>query len=166
MKNSRISRRQFFKASAFGAGSLTSPGIVLALVAAAVVLITACGAWPPAPPMRSAAATPVTPADIAQRVDVGGRSLYLECRGEGSPTVLLEAGLRNRADVWSVQASPTSTETMVFPGVAAFTRVWAYDRPGTASGPDAWSRCRHRRIHSAVGWARHCDGCHVPVTFG
>ena len=100
---------------------------MLALIVAAVGPMTACGG-------SSAQG------DVKQRVDIGGRTLYLECRGTGSPTVILEAGLRNRADVWSVLDSPTSTQTMVMPGVAAFTRVCAYDRPGTTLGVDDRSR--------------------------
>jgi predicted alpha/beta hydrolase family esterase len=51
-------------------------------------------------------------------VDVGGRKLALRCQGEGSPAVLLEAGLTASALTWSaVQA-----------GVAEFTRVCSYDR--------------------------------------
>ena len=83
------------------------------------------------------AASPVAPAvaaggDFAGLVDIGGRSLYLECRGSGSPTVILEAGFRSRADYWTDDLiQPGAPRTMVFPGVAAFTRVCAYDRPGT-----------------------------------
>jgi pimeloyl-ACP methyl ester carboxylesterase len=87
-----------------------------------------------------AAASP----DFSGLVDIGGRSLYLECRGEGSPTVILEAGAGARADVWSQDLKqPEGMRTMVLPGVAAFTRVCAYDRPGTltegnpALDPDA-----------------------------
>ena len=37
--------------------------------------------------------------DFAGLVDIGGgRRLYLECRGQGSPTVVLEAGASARAD--------------------------------------------------------------------
>jgi pimeloyl-ACP methyl ester carboxylesterase len=65
----------------------------------------------------------------AQRVDVGGYYLYLQCLGTGSPTVLLEAGLDSPSEVWdSVQ-----------PGVARFTRVCAYDRAGLG-GSDAGPR--------------------------
>src|SRR4051812_46940539 len=32
--------------------------------------------------------------DFAGLVDIGGRSLYLECHGTGSPTVILVAGYR------------------------------------------------------------------------
>lgn len=71
--------------------------------------------------------------DFTGFVDIGGgRSLYLECRGAGSPTVVLEAGLGSRSDIWSRDyREPEGVRTMVFPGVAAFTRVCAYDRPGT-----------------------------------
>jgi pimeloyl-ACP methyl ester carboxylesterase len=70
--------------------------------------------------------------DFAGLVDIGGRDLYLECRGEGTPTVILEAGAYGRGDVWTRDLEqPAGERTMVLPGVAAFTRVCAYDRPGT-----------------------------------
>jgi pimeloyl-ACP methyl ester carboxylesterase len=66
-------------------------------------------------------------------VDIGGgRTMYLMCRGQGSPTVILEAGAGNDADTWdAVGLSPGSAQTALLPGVAAFTRVCAYDRSGT-----------------------------------
>ena len=49
------------------------------------------------PPSSSSAEPTSTPAIVAESVDIGdGRSLYLVCRGEGSPTVLFEAG-----DAWA-----------------------------------------------------------------
>ncbi len=70
--------------------------------------------------------------DFSGLVDIGGRNLYLECRGEGSPTVILESGAGGRADVWSRDLQqPEGERTMVLPAVAEFTRVCAYDRPGT-----------------------------------
>jgi len=70
--------------------------------------------------------------DFSGLVDIGGRNLYLECRGEGSPTVILESGAGGRADVWTRDLQqPEGERTMVLPGVAPFTRVCAYDRPGT-----------------------------------
>jgi pimeloyl-ACP methyl ester carboxylesterase len=58
--------------------------------------------------------------------------MYLECRGEGGPTVVLEAGYRNNAEVWDTVALPDSVAgPAVWPGVRAFNRVCAYDRPGT-----------------------------------
>jgi pimeloyl-ACP methyl ester carboxylesterase len=53
-------------------------------------------------------------------VDIGGRSAYLDCRGSGSPTVVLENGLGAGAGGWG----------FVFDEVAAFARVCAWDRPG------------------------------------
>ncbi len=80
-----------------------------------------------------AAASPVAAAgDFSGLIDIGGRKLYLECRGQGTPTVILEAGAYARADVWSRDnLHPAGARTMVLPGVAEFTRVCAYDRPGT-----------------------------------
>lgn len=75
------------------------------------------------------------------RVDIGGgRHIYLRAAGKGKPTVVLVAGLRNTGDIWSVQADDGKKRTMVFQGVAAFTRVVAYDRPGTTLGADQFSR--------------------------
>lgn len=84
-------------------------------------------------------ATPATASPVAARgdftglVDIGdGRRLWLECRGAGSPTVILVAGYRDRGDLWSTDLlQPTLGRTMVQSGVAAFTRVCSYERPGT-----------------------------------
>ena len=39
-----------------------------------------------------AAASPVATGEFSGPIDIGGRKLYLECRGQGTPTVILEAG--------------------------------------------------------------------------
>jgi len=68
--------------------------------------------------------------DFAGLVEIGdGRKMYIECRGSGSPTVILESGYRNDAEIWSTPLEPGMST--VFPQVAKFTRVCAYDRPGT-----------------------------------
>jgi pimeloyl-ACP methyl ester carboxylesterase len=96
--------------------------------------------------------------DFAGLVDIGGgRKIYMECSGTGSPTVVLIAGKGNGArDGWSetldpadpVHEAPTDqvavgkgdlkeSESAVFPSVAKFTRVCAYSRPGTGlDGPE------------------------------
>jgi pimeloyl-ACP methyl ester carboxylesterase len=80
------------------------------------------------------------PAGLARRVGLPeGRKLYLVCRGRGSPTVILESGFRDDADIWIKRAESTQQRT-VFPVVASFTRVCAYDRPGTTFGADGRSR--------------------------
>ena len=55
-----------------------------------------------------------------QRFDIGGRALYLDCRGQGQPTVVLEAGSGADSATWSAVAGP----------VSATTRTCAYDRAG------------------------------------
>lgn len=70
--------------------------------------------------------------DFAGLVDIGGgRKMYLECRGAGSPIVVLVAGLKGSAEDWNIAEKPGPT---VFAEVAKFTRVCAYDRPGTPVG--------------------------------
>src|SRR5437764_1267572 len=98
-------------------------GAFTVLVTAAVV--AAQGAAPPT--------NPAAQGDFAGLIDIGGRRLYLECRGTGSPTVVLEDGAGLGADVWSVDlVEPAQPRPMAFPTVASFTRVCAYDRPGIA----------------------------------
>lgn len=61
-------------------------------------------------------------AALGERIDVGGRSLYIDCRGTGSPTVVLEAG----------SGADSSTWASVIDSLAATTRTCAYDRSGRA----------------------------------
>lgn len=51
-------------------------------------------------------------------VDVGDRSLYLDCRGRGTPTVIFEAGMGGDSSGWGA----------VFPEAAAVSRACVYDR--------------------------------------
>ncbi|HEU0236258.1 MAG TPA: alpha/beta fold hydrolase [Candidatus Limnocylindrales bacterium] len=60
-------------------------------------------------------------------VDVGGRRLYLECTGSGSPTVVLQAGLGASSSSWA----------RIAPAVAASTTVCAYDRAGHGRSDEA-----------------------------
>jgi pimeloyl-ACP methyl ester carboxylesterase len=55
-----------------------------------------------------------------ERIDIGGQSLYLDCRGTGQPTVVLEAGSGADSSTWSA----------VIDALAATTRTCAYDRAG------------------------------------
>src|SRR5262245_29054056 len=79
--------------------------------------------------------TPAAQGDFAGLVDIGGgRRIYLECRGTGRPTVVLEAGYRGSARFWSDDLRQAGApRTMVLAGVSGFTRVCAYDRPGTVA---------------------------------
>src|SRR5262245_24972007 len=65
---------------------------------------------------------------FAKRVDIGGgRMMYIECQGSGSPTVLLISGTDTASDLWHAddQKGPT-----VYDEIEKTTRVCAYDRPG------------------------------------
>ncbi|MCI0344522.1 MAG: alpha/beta fold hydrolase [Chloroflexi bacterium] len=56
-----------------------------------------------------------------ERVEIAaGRSLYIDCRGEGSPTLVLEAGMGSDSATWSA----------VHDRLAEMTRTCAYDRTG------------------------------------
>ena len=87
--------------------------LVSALLLVPVARVSAQDATPGASPVSAQSGT------FDGLVDIGGRSLYLECRGVGAPTVILEGGLDAAA---TVQFAP------IVPGIAEFTRVCAYDR--------------------------------------
>src|SRR5215212_630050 len=108
---------------------------VLALALGALLLFAGCaGSTKNSTANRAGttmAASSAPRADFTGLVDIGGgRKMYMTCRGTGSPTVVLVSGLGNAADIWSVTADPKN-ERPVFDEVAGFTRVCAYDRPGT-----------------------------------
>jgi pimeloyl-ACP methyl ester carboxylesterase len=66
--------------------------------------------------------------DFAGRVRISGkRRVYIECRGRGSPTVILEAGGGQNSRVWLAHKPGLPS---VLPAIARFTRVCSYDRPG------------------------------------
>ena len=47
--------------------------------------------------------TDLASTDFSGRVDIGnGRKIYLECRGVGSPTIVLIAGLKASAGDWDI----------------------------------------------------------------
>ena len=66
-------------------------------------------------------------------VDIGhGRTMFLECMGEGSPTVILESGIHDSSEYWSVsQPLAPAVDPPVMQGLATTNRVCRYDRPGT-----------------------------------
>jgi len=79
-------------------------------------------------------AAPSPPGEIAGTFDVGGgRTMYIECTGAGSPTVVLVSGQRASAQDWSITADGVDSAP-VASLVAEETRVCAYDRPGTPVG--------------------------------
>jgi pimeloyl-ACP methyl ester carboxylesterase len=107
---------------------------ILAAASVALAVVSACGgSSSSAQQSTSAPRGPQTPkltqVAFANQVDIGGgRKLYLECRGTGSPTVILESGYHDSSQPWSLN---DGFPPAVLPGVAGFTKICAYDRPGT-----------------------------------
>ena len=104
--------------------------------------------------LTPAAAHAPSSADFAGLIDIGaGRKMYLECRGTGSPTVVLVAGLKASAEDWSIAGKSAPA---VFPEVAKFTRVCAYDRPGTPVGekPSRSDPVEHHTVVWSSGFMR------------
>jgi pimeloyl-ACP methyl ester carboxylesterase len=67
---------------------------------------------------------------FAGLVDIGGgRKIYMECRGKGSPTVVFVSGAGDRTETWNKTLDPS--EPAVLPAISETNRVCAYDRPGT-----------------------------------
>lgn len=89
----------------------------------------------------SVPASPTVPrdGDFSGRIDLGnGPFMHLDCRGTGSPTVLLISGTGNAGDAWKQARSSSDpshrvseNDGAVFQTTARSTRVCAYDRPGT-----------------------------------
>lgn len=87
--------------------------------------------------------------DFAGALDIGdGRRLYLNCQGDGSPTVFIVPDKNSYAATWNVvvppddpirsspydlidQAQLETSADATQPAVARTTRVCAYDRPNT-----------------------------------
>jgi pimeloyl-ACP methyl ester carboxylesterase len=68
--------------------------------------------------------------DFAGLVDIGGgRQIYMECHGTGSPTIVFVSGGGDRTETWSKTLDPK--EQAVLPAIAETNRVCTYDRPGT-----------------------------------
>lgn len=109
-------------------------------ITAALVVAAGCGACTVSG--RPAPASGAT-GDFRGPIEIGnGRHLYLECRGKGGPTVILESGYHNSLDPWNqADVVAPAVGPAVLPALAGSHRVCAYDRPGTlrASDPPAIS---------------------------
>ena len=121
----------------------------LSLVVTAGWGFPACGQSSATEVSRAVAVAPPS-SDFKGLVDIGnGRKIFSEWRGQGGPTVVLIAGKGLGAEAWSLILDPSDpaqdspgddlssglgkvylSEDAVFPSVARFTRVLAYDRPG------------------------------------
>lgn len=102
----------------------------IAVGVVSVALLVGCSSEPSGEPVPSTDAP--TPTVVDGSFDVGdGRTLHMECSGEGSPTVILEADDESGVEEWS----------QVMPDVAELTRTCAYDRAGVSLSDPA-TGCR------------------------
>lgn len=100
---------------------------IVRLVGLAVALVFACAVWHRATTEADRRRYPPP----GRLVDVGGRRLHIQTRGEGSPTVVISA---------AGAAAPLDW-TNVLPAVAEFAHVCVYDRAGSGwSDPDGGPR--------------------------
>lgn len=101
------------------------------------LLVAACGGSAVTPPASSAvsasapgspsvAASP-SPTAVKGRFDIGGRSLFLECVGAGSPTVVMETGQGGDHTQWY----------KVVPGIKTTNRTCTYDRANIGASDKA-----------------------------
>jgi len=100
-----------------------------------VLLLTTGAIWEQVERRAVATAYPAP----GRMVDIGGRRMQIECRGAGSPTVVLETGLDYfGALAWAKVLGP----------VSQFTRACAYSRAGIV-----WSDDKSG-VHDGLGAAR------------
>jgi pimeloyl-ACP methyl ester carboxylesterase len=116
--------------SASVSGGRQLMAVLVVAVAAFSCVVAAC-AW-------ASDSTTSHAQSFAKRVDIGGgRMMYIECHGSGSPTVLLISGTDTASDLWHAadQKGPT-----VYDEIQKTTRVCAYDRPGAPHLDQTFSR--------------------------
>jgi pimeloyl-ACP methyl ester carboxylesterase len=108
--------------------------IVVAIALVSAATYEQIGAWRDSRVLRQ----------VGRSVDIGGRTLNINCTGEGSPTVIFVSGRTAPGYVWT----PTQR------GTSAFARSCWYDRADLGwsdSGPDpAWGDAAARDLHHLV----------------
>jgi pimeloyl-ACP methyl ester carboxylesterase len=125
----RIARKRWLP------GRRTRARRTVTLLGAALLTVSS---WAGASAAGTANPPPLAADEFAKTIDIGGgRKMYIECRGSGSPTVVLVSGLDAAADLWH---RPEQDAPKVYLKVGKFTRVCAYDRPGTPYGTGQPSR--------------------------
>jgi pimeloyl-ACP methyl ester carboxylesterase len=92
--------------------------IGLGLAWLALLAVSACGSW------SNSTSQPTPEALRSGRVDIGGYELDWMCRGEGSPTIVAEAGY---------DSAGTSTYFDLMEPMSRISRVCTYDRAGTGT---------------------------------
>jgi pimeloyl-ACP methyl ester carboxylesterase len=118
--------------------------LAVAIVGLVVVVVLAGSIWEAVSWRRTLSRYPPP----GEMVDVGGRKIHLDCRGTGSPTVVLESGL---------DVGGSISWTLVHDEIARETRACAYDRAGIvwsdpAPGPHDAVTVAHD-LHAALSTA-------------
>jgi pimeloyl-ACP methyl ester carboxylesterase len=132
---------------------------ITAFVVALALAVSACGS-DSGSSASSKTTTTSTPRqrDIAGTFDIGGRKMYLECAGQGSPTVILIPGGGIAADLWD---SPLGEQPTVYPTIAETTRVCSYDRPGTTRARAEGGFSRSDPVPQPITPSRSVDELHA-----
>lgn len=109
--------------------AIRRPATAVAGSMLSLILLAACAAQldRQSPPTTVVRSSPSPSATAGQMVDIGGRSLYVECQGSGSPTVVLEAGLNGDHRTWEA----------VRPELSDSVKVCAYDRANISPSDSA-----------------------------
>jgi hypothetical protein len=97
--------------------------VVRVRAASLAFALSVCAACQPQPARQSATPSTTPSPSVAAFptfVDVGGHSLWIDCVGEGSPTVVLDSGLPGTSEDWAA----------LVPLLDDLTRVCVYDRAG------------------------------------
>jgi pimeloyl-ACP methyl ester carboxylesterase len=99
--------------------AITSALFLVVTLVLPLTLVLPAAAQDATPAANGDGAASAATGEFAGLVDIGGRSLYLECTGTGSPTIILEAGNDEGVDGWTLRGDLAA---------ATNTRVCAYDR--------------------------------------
>jgi hypothetical protein len=104
----------------------------ISLAVPPLLLLAGCSSDPSGSAETPVPSTNGAPAAVSGSFDISdGRTLHMECSGEGSPTIILEAGDESGIEQWS----------QVMPDLADLTRTCAYDRAGVGLSDPA-TGCR------------------------
>lgn len=104
-------------------GGPATPGFFPANPPSAIANVAASPILPPSATRRDLPreGTPRSiPGANGTRVQVGERRLWIACQGQGSPTVVMDAGVNSGSQIWA----------RVWPTTASSTQTCVYDRAG------------------------------------
>lgn len=131
---------------------------VLNLIATLGFVVSACGGTTPTPsegtasPEGSHSPMATLPSMRSMSVDIGGYRLYMRCVGQGTTTVIFEAGLGEDLSTWD----------QVLPQAARFSQACAYDRANVAPSDKRPAAIRVSAPQIAVELQQLLVNAHLP----